>query len=203
MIVYYPGVAPCPQYACTWLHNPIGRDRGLKNLPVWVRIPLELPGILLIPYIFTDKAERRLAARTDSRNGLTECGHSPGYRPKEAQVQFLLNPTFTLGSSAIGRARVSKILGCGIVPHLPRHRREQQHLFKYELDCKSETHKQDAPSLFMERQCTVHGRLNLVKSGFNSHAILLKMGRWRTGLAHRTENPRTSVRLGPDPPAPK
>ena len=28
-----------------------------------------------------------------------------------------------------------------------------------------------------------------------------KMGRWRTGLAHRTENPRTSVRLGPDPPA--
>ena len=29
----------------------------------------------------------------------------------------------------------------------------------------------------------------------------LKMGRWRTGLAHRTENPRTSVRLGPDPPA--
>ena len=42
-----PGVASCPQYACTWLHNPIGRDRGLKNLPVWVRIPLELPGILL------------------------------------------------------------------------------------------------------------------------------------------------------------
>ena len=27
------------------------------------------------------------------------------------------------------------------------------------------------------------------------------MGRWRTGLAHRTENPRTSVQLGPDPPA--
>ena len=59
-------------------------DRGLKILPVWVRIPSRVPGILLIPHIFTDKAERRLTARTDLRNGLTECGHSPGYRPKEA-----------------------------------------------------------------------------------------------------------------------
>ena len=29
-----------------WLRSPIGRDRGLKILPVWVRIPLELPHIL-------------------------------------------------------------------------------------------------------------------------------------------------------------
>ena len=60
-------------------------------------------------------------------------------------------PNLYWAVAQLARARVSKTLGCGIVPHLPRHRREQQHLFKYELDCKSETHKQDAPSLFMER----------------------------------------------------
>ena len=31
-----------------WLRSPTGRDRGLKILPVWVRIPSELPRILRV-----------------------------------------------------------------------------------------------------------------------------------------------------------
>ncbi len=46
-----------------WPRSPTGRDRGLKILPVWVRIPSWLPIRVII--LLSGKAERRLTFRTD------------------------------------------------------------------------------------------------------------------------------------------
>ena len=43
-----------------WLRSPIGRDRGLKILPVWVRIPLELPIVSIILSSFQRQSGKTL-----------------------------------------------------------------------------------------------------------------------------------------------
>ena len=46
-------------------------------------------------------------------------GQNQFLRPKTEDVSSILTAA-AMGSSAIGRARVSKILGCRIIPDLPR-----------------------------------------------------------------------------------